>query len=964
MTKPVSQVGGSIPLTQLPPVPPANQAAPAAAPRNTPAPSGTEQDGTAQRGRGPKSDGGWSARLHKMRHTKAVPHEPALRFEGEWKSSAARQVCTEWINIQTRHQAHTISLVALSRMKALDYERKHRAEIPEAQRLLPGNPTKQAYYGEQVKAFLDAIGISGEVQKALLDSFKLAGTGGLHRQHVTAVVTVTGIVGGAAQLLSTQNPAAAAGLYGVRLLLQILTAERIMDSGWRRLRNAGTEDVLPHGRADATVSAKSAPTVFEAAHAVIWELRGVEKNLHRLETAMQALASASAAYEASGSDHHRQLAQAAQQKLDITYARMCFQTETKISYKTASDSAKTEFRGNQRYLATSYAATSLTLGAGLLSILAPTMGMAAAPVTGGASIGVAGLVMLLYAAYQLSSAPSKDGEEKAKRAIVGISKSIDVLSGDKVASREERGAAYATYIEERKASRFQVGKERTASRAAAKSKLLEQLGAIAREDAVNDGLDIRGNWKVYTAYREAVAHIEANAQQHRLPQPEQDAAIKLLDDDFQALHGPDFSTQAISDAWKNPMRIRMDTARRLVKGKVAQSHQRLIALQQLPGPQVRVFKTSNKSAVDACKNELRRDLLSMFNLELALHYMAPAMEEASDLSGTTAHAAAAMGAIADEDVRNIFCGDGEQQVEMANKAKKLTAGEAERYVYTNIGASALGIGLNVGVGTTDLGLNAAKASGTVHVGLHDPNPEEKPRIPRYPDYKLAAVSQAGAPLAAHINAGNRAAFQQTQMPDALKITTRPEEEHVELTLHIPSGLSHLEDAGTTHDEANAVVEQLAHAHAVPDKIILSRAYADPEASPSQELLVINLQGTAAYHRSQHKHAGAREKLSVAGAKTRIVARHILISLVGLPAQGIAQYNLGKTRAPLRRAAELDHQVRHRLAAAILPSPELRGEPAASGQSGASGSAEPAVADSEPGGIEPIAAEPPASAPRP
>lgn len=854
------------------------------------------------------------ARLRKLFNTKAVPHEPALRFEGDWQSEVAEQICRHWVESQRTHNAQTVSIIDLSRMKALDYERKHRDSIPAGLRLLDGNPGTKDYYEAQMTAFLNAIGLSGDDLSELMESFKLTGTGGLHRQHVTLLATAGGLLGATGQFVAAQHPAAAAAFYGARLLMQVFIAERTLDSGRRRMRNAGTEDVLPDGRADAAPTAKHAPTTFEASHDVIWSLNGVQKNLRKMETAMRAVEAASAAYEASATDTNLEHLENTRKDLEVAFARICYQIEVKASYKASSESAKIEFRGNERYFATSYAGTTLTLGAGLIPILTPILGLAAGPVTGGASAAVAVLVLLLYVGYQLSPGPSKDGEAKAKRAIVALSKSIDILSGDKVASREKRADAYKAYIEDRKAARFKFGQARSEAKKAAKAKLLAQLDEISQQDKIEDGMNSKRNWVAYCQHRERVSELEKTAAREGWTSERIASETKRLKERFEDDHRADFSTQAVTDAWKKPIRARMDIARRLLKGKVAQSHKQLINLMRHPGLKARFSPSNKHRAIEEARAELRKNLRDMFNLELALQHMAPLADNAAPTPAAMRDAAIAIGAIEDVDVRNTFCGDGKAQVKAATRSKKLSAGEAERYVYINAGASALGIGLNTAVAATDFSIITAKADKAVHVGLYNPNPEGKPRIPAYNDYKFAAISQTGAPLTAHMNAGDRTAFQKTQMPRVLQPTTRAEDERAELAMSFGHDTVHLDEG---NDEVKAkldtLVEQLAQTDSVPDKLILSLAPQDPGTSAATgKNVAIDLQSTSNYHIAQYRNSSKKDKLKVLGAKAGVVGSHVFMSLAGLPAQGIAQINLKRTRATLERATELDQKVRETL----------------------------------------------------
>ncbi|RZI40906.1 hypothetical protein EGT07_21660 [Herbaspirillum sp. HC18] len=884
----------------------------------------------------PKGDGGIRIRLNKMFNTKTVPHEPSLRFEGDWQDVVAAQICDHWVASQ--RASNSVSLVALSRMKALDYERKHSDLIVLDQRLLPENSSEQDYYDAQMEAFLNAIGIRGEDLAELMESFKQAGTGGLHRQHVTAAATLNGLVGGTAQILSAQHPAASVVLYGVRLLFQGVVAERTLNSGERRLRNSGTEDVLPRGRADAAPSAKQAPTMFEASHDVIWELRGVEKNLRKMEAAMNALESARNDCAGSDTVENRNRVESARSNLEIAFAKICYQMEVKASYKASSESAKIELRGNERYLITSYTGASLTLGAGLFSILAPVLGAAAAPATGGVSIVAAALVMLLYAGYQLSSGPSKDGEAKARRAIVALTKSADILSGDKAASRGQRAAAYKAYMDAKKTARFKSGSARDAAKDAAKTELLAELDEISHQDnEIGAHMDLRQNWDAYLEYRKNVSRIVETA----VTPEEISKQIRLLEEEFQGAHKNSFSTKAVAGAWKTPMSIRMITALRLLRGKAAESHRRLICLIHHPGLKARVSKGNHDRAIAAAREGLRQSLRDMFNLELALHHMRPLVDGNDPDPAAMERASIAIGAIEDADVRKAFCGDGGEQVAVTTKAKKLTAGEAERYTYPNAGSAVISTGMNLAVGATDLGLTAAKVSGTVHVGTTDPNPEGKPRIPTFYDHKLAAVSQAGPPLAAHLTAGDRAPFQNTHMPRVLDVTKRGNDELVAFTLCLGDA-DHLDkDNGWVGKELDSLVEQLARANSVPDRLILSLNSSSSDVEPVE--IPVDLRATSGYHQIQYRNASVQKKLKVTKEKAGIVWRHAAMSVAGLPAQALAQINLKGTRAAFRRAAELDKDVRKNLhgptngadSMPSSPSPASGSSPAASPMSSGS-----------------------------
>ena len=382
------------------------------------------------------------ARLARMVDTKKVMHAPALRFEGAW-SEAAEDLCRAWLESQAMHARSRVSHVALSRMKALEYERKHCHQLQADRRLLPETATRQDYYDAEIDAFLEAIGVDDV--SAVLESFKLAGTGGLHRQHATVASTLTNAIG-AAQLI-VPDPLTKAALAGSRMALQITTAGTILQAGPRRLRNAGTEDILPLGRADAAPAAKVAPNVLQASREVIGHLKGAKKCLKKMQRAIDHLAEV----QARATPDARALDDAKDQ-LELAFAKICHQLSVKSAYKASSESAKIEFWGNQRYLLSSYIGSTTTLTAGLIAILTPAV--IAAPITGGLSAAAAALAIALYIGYQSSEGPSKDGEAKARRAIVALVKLVDVLSGENTSNLIDRAGAYQAYLNDRKYARF------------------------------------------------------------------------------------------------------------------------------------------------------------------------------------------------------------------------------------------------------------------------------------------------------------------------------------------------------------------------------------------------------------------------------------------------------------------------------------------------------------------------------
>ena len=870
---------------------------------------------------------GLRTRLAQLFNTQKVPHPPAERFEGNWENEVSEKICERWITTQKEHNVSTVSLVALSKIKALEYERKNLESIPEDQRLLPPSSKKHDYYDAEIKAFLEAVGEKDP--DSVLESFKRVGTGGLHRQHVVASATAAGAVGAASTLASA--PVAKAILSGIRWILLSITTNRILNSGWRRLRNAGTEDMLPLGRADAAPSAKQAPNVFQASAAILRELKGVEKNLRRMETALGGLIKAQDVYDAKPNIENKHALDNAKSNLEMTYAKACYQMSVKAGYKAASESAKIEFRGNQINFITSYIGSGATVLTGLLSVFPTTVIPAAA--TGGASLGAIAVAALLYIGYQLSTGPKKDGEAKAKRAIVALSKSIDILSADNIASQQKRAKAYHAYTKERIASRFSPPATRAKVKKEAEEKLRKRLKEITQEEmGKKEPMSLRKNRDAYRDHIKAVSVIEAARDAEDKSPDEASEEIKALEDAFQKAHQADFNAKTIADGWKTPMRMRMDSAGRLLKGKVAQSHKRLIKLhkhlsQSREDDSLSLKKKIEKeSEIGKLKRELAKNLLDMFNLELALKHMQSLIDGKDTNPEAMAHAAAAMAAIQDKDVRSLFCGDARAQVEAVNLSKKLTFGEAERYTYTNAGSSAIAIGLNLGVASVDLGFNAAIAADSVVVGFDKPNPEGKVRLPKFRDYKLIALPLIGVQPAVHLAAGDRAPFQKREMQELFKVTEN-KGDAVESKADLTDGsYSHLrKDDEKVAAGIEALVDQLWNMNTVPEKITLSMkkpqtpSHEDSPASLPASAehdnisLSVDMKTASAYHRARVENAPLDKKIKSTATKIGIGARQAAMSIAGLPTQWIAQIPLKNTRASFKRYAELGPEIRESLA---------------------------------------------------
>ncbi|HEX8955402.1 MAG TPA: hypothetical protein VF798_03975, partial [Burkholderiaceae bacterium] len=200
---------------------------------------GNAQDNAAA---GPRaSRGTFKGRLTQLIDNKKIPFTPPIQL-ARWDAESALEICHGLRNSQSASP----SIPELSRLVALNFERAHADAIPEekrGQRILPEGTKDDAYYREMIATFLKAAGVedAGEV----LESFKQAGTGGLHRQQVLTSSTAGGVVSGVAQIAASAHPIAKTALSAVQLALTAITTKLSFESGGRRLRNAGTEEVLP-----------------------------------------------------------------------------------------------------------------------------------------------------------------------------------------------------------------------------------------------------------------------------------------------------------------------------------------------------------------------------------------------------------------------------------------------------------------------------------------------------------------------------------------------------------------------------------------------------------------------------------------------------------------------------------------------------------------------------------------------
>lgn len=268
--------------------PVSDTAAPTSGPEPTPA-AAPAQPRPPRSARGTLKD-----RLKQMAHLKHVPHKPAISVD-HWDEHATLKLCEQWRTGQARQP----SVPDLARLAALNFERAHANSIPadqKARRLLPEGTSESVYYQAMIETFLKAVGIEDNDVAATLESFKKVGTGGLHRQPVSIASAVGGAVSTAQYAVAANLPAKTA-LSGVQLLLTLLTTQLAFDSADLRFRNAGTEEVMPLGRADTTPSAKTGPNVLRTTGRLAWDLRKIRTNVSQMEKAQAALDGAQNAYD-------------------------------------------------------------------------------------------------------------------------------------------------------------------------------------------------------------------------------------------------------------------------------------------------------------------------------------------------------------------------------------------------------------------------------------------------------------------------------------------------------------------------------------------------------------------------------------------------------------------------------------------------------------------------------------------
>ncbi|WP_211468053.1 hypothetical protein [Collimonas silvisoli] len=823
-------------------------------------------------------------RFAQLVNIKKVPFTPPIRVE-QWNLDSTLEICQGWRNSQSGSPA----IPELSRLMALNFERAHAGAIPEerrGQRLLPKGAGDDDYYREMIATFLKAAGI--ENSDEVLNSFKTTGTGALHRQPVMSSSTVGGAVSSIAQIAASSHPIAKTALSAVQLILTAVTTKLSFDSAELRLRNAGTEEIMPLGKADASPSAKTGPNVFGAAATLAWRLPKIRQCVQRMAKAqilLDAAKSRLAAADISPADRLQAEndVRAAGEKLGIEYARFCLRNELKTDYKTASESAKIEYEGNKRYLGVSGASAAFAVTSTVLGILPHA---AAAAVTGGVSAAAVTAVALMYVGYQLSSGPSKDGEAKAKRAIVALGKSLDLLGGNAAKQQKERAQAYQTYIKEKRLWR------RPEVRAQAKAKLLVTLDDIARRDTTEHDVKPLANWEAYADYRQ---QTEAAAGDPH--------AMQELEAAFTQAHQAEFKASTIADSWKSPYRMRLDSMGRILLGKSGKTLAALLKSavrtgQASSGRSER--RTSAQAQIHAgLRADVKASLRDWISFELAQSNIKSALSEGEGPGAEAGlqSAARALAAIKDVDAQALFTGDGRGQVEATELAKRLTAGEVERYTITNAGSATLAGVANTFGAAASLGLSIKNEIKISH-GIHAPK--------TYNDQNDARVFLQGtAPVTAPYTSAERARFQKTSMAKLLGTLAR-NGDPVSLKLDIAEADPSAMDMSDPRIDValDKLMDDLERLADLPDDIKLSIG--------GKSIATGKLSGTSNYFDWRYKQASAGTKAKFQMRRTGMIANNMHVSVTSPISQLVAQVPLSMTRRAANRGQEMSHDVRDRL----------------------------------------------------
>jgi hypothetical protein len=492
----------------------------------------------------------------------------------------------------------------------------------------------------------------------------------------------------------------------------------------------------------------------------------------------------------------------------------------------------------------------------------------------------------MYVVYQLSSGPSKDGEAKAKRAIVALGKSLDLLGGNAARQQKERAQAYQAYIKEKRLWR------RPEVRAQAKGKLLATLDDIARCDTTEHDVKPLANWTAYADYRQ---QMEAAAGDPH--------AMQELEAAFTQTHQAEFKASTLADSWKTPYRMRLDSMGRILLGKSSKTLTALLKSAARTGPassdrpERRTFAQAQIHA--GLRADVKASLRDWISFELAQSNIKSVLsqEEGPAAQAGLQSAARALAAIKDVDAQALFTGDGRGQVEATELAKRLTAGEVERYTITNAGSATLAGAANMVGATVSLGLNIKKEIELSH-GIHAPK--------MYNNQNDARVFVQGtAPVTAPYISAERARFQKTSMAKLLGTLAR-DGDPVSLKLDIAEADPAAMDMSDPRIDAalDKLVDDLERLADLPDDIKLSIGGASIASG--------KLSGTSNYFDWRYKQASVGTKAKFQMRRTGMIANNMHVSITSPISQLVAQVPLSMTRHAANRGQEMSHDVRDRL----------------------------------------------------
>jgi hypothetical protein len=829
-----------------------------------------------------------------------VPYAPAVQFKGEWDNVAA-QLCEQYVKSGISHAADKVSVTALAEVEALKYEYKY---LNRDQRtLLPKTAGKLDYHDAMVRAFLKAV---GEDPDRVMASFKKPGMGALHRRHITWTSLLNGAVR-ALQGLLHLNVYGKIAVAVVQFVVNICIGSATYLSGKQRFRNSATEEILPLGRADTPPTAKAGPDLLRAV-AGLRRLFGADRKLRKMQKALGRFNRAVAMDNVNSTPHTRNAVDNARTDLEIELAKFCYRAESTSRFKAASESSKVEWRGNERYLYTSYTQTAFNSVAGLMAILTPAV--FATAVTGGIAAGVAAFSALLYLLYQISDAPSKDGEAKAKRAIVALAKSGDLLDSDVTATQRKYEQAYETYLDECKAARLKESPKRTTAREDARKKLAGTLDEIRMGDKGNPKFQPHKNWEDYTEYASKRAKLTEQVRREPWNIDEVMKKLAALEAEFGARYKGHFNVKATTDAWKTPLRMRFDGARKRVAGDFARSHRKLKRLDE----QIRHAGHAKKEALRTLrmgmKQKLEDDLLDLLNMELALHHMERVISGSSGDSAATTNqtkkqamdqAIKALRAVRNEHVHDLFCGDATTQVNELTQAKALAVGEQERYMYTNGGSAIAGI-------VADNVFAPAVTLANAAVNLDHVAHDLPPRDLKYTDQGIPGLFQRGPTASnSHYSAANRAHLQKTGLQwvqDATASKGKP----IELPLPIPeSGYVRSNDM-----QVAALLANLVALDSVPEAIVMNIQPTAPRSDANDKKLKVDLTKTTHYDKRQVDKAEPSQKRTRFWRNAAVVGNQALTSLIAMPAHLLATPMLKSSKDARSRGSGIQDAARSAL----------------------------------------------------